>query len=131
MIIIKGLPLEITESDLDELFSKYGKIQKYEIQVSVQLDKNEELAVEELNKNWTDKDLTKEFPVSFTGAEFVSDIADIQSSGHKIKRPQSSGNKIRRLQSSGNNIIQPKPPGGCKGTSEECEDSKPKRSKQK
>lgn len=67
MLKVAGLPIQITKSDLDELFSPYGKIQITEtsiiIQIKkdesiafVQLDNNEEAAIRELDRTrWRDK----------------------------------------------------------------------------
>ena len=66
MIKVSGLPAQITKSDLDELFLPYGKIkitrQSITIKIGdnqssalVELDKNEELAIELDEKKWRDK----------------------------------------------------------------------------
>ena len=62
MFQVRGLPNQITTSDLDELFKKYGEVQTWgpfsedQNVVFVQLDKNEELAVPELDKIlWRDQ----------------------------------------------------------------------------
>ncbi|NJM70620.1 MAG: RNA-binding protein [Scytonema sp. RU_4_4] len=66
MFKVSGLPVQITKSDLDELFSPYGEIQITEnsiiIQIKkdqsiafVQLDKDEEHAIRELDRTrWRD-----------------------------------------------------------------------------
>ena len=67
MIKVSGLPVNITKSDLDELFSSYGTIQITKKSVSIkieqtesiahlELDKNEQLAIQELDRTkWRDK----------------------------------------------------------------------------
>lgn len=61
MIKVSGLPVNITKSDLDELFLAYGTIQITEISVIIkikqtesiahlELDQNEQLAIDELNE---------------------------------------------------------------------------------
>ncbi|MBW4635678.1 MAG: RNA-binding protein [Iphinoe sp. HA4291-MV1] len=61
MFKVSGLPIQITKSDLDELFSSYGEIQitknsiiikveKDDSFAFVQLDKNEERAIRELDR---------------------------------------------------------------------------------
>ncbi|EGK90295.1 hypothetical protein D0A34_14175 [Microcoleus vaginatus PCC 9802] len=67
MIKVSGLPVNITKCDLDELFSPYGtiqitensvvlKIQQIESIAHLELDKNEQLAIQELNNTkWRDK----------------------------------------------------------------------------
>ncbi|MEG3924305.1 hypothetical protein [Microcoleus sp. T3_D1] len=66
MIKVSGLPVNVTKSDLDELFSPYGtiqitknsvliKIEKTESIAHLELDKNEQLAIQELNNTkWRD-----------------------------------------------------------------------------
>ncbi|MEG4197279.1 hypothetical protein [Microcoleus sp. Pol12A5] len=67
IIKVSGLPVNITKSDLDELFSPYGTIQITEKSVLIkieqtesiahlELDKNEQLAIQALDQTkWRDK----------------------------------------------------------------------------
>lgn len=65
MIKVSGLPVNITKSDLDELFLPYGTIksvviknQQTESIAHVELDKNEQLAIQALDRTkWRDKTL--------------------------------------------------------------------------
>jgi len=75
MIKVSGLPVNITKSDLDELFFAYGTIQTTEISVIIkikqtesiahlELDKNELLAIQELHKTkWRDKHILYVTPI--------------------------------------------------------------------
>jgi RNA recognition motif-containing protein len=107
MIKVRGLPVNITKSDLDELFSPYGTIQITEISVIIkikqsesfaelELDKNEELAIQKLNKTkWRDK--------------YILYLNSIRGSGILEHQDEEGGNQN---QAGGDRVKKGKPGGG-------------------
>lgn len=51
MLKVAGLPIEITKSGLDDLFSPYGKIQITENSVVIKIENDQSIAYVELDKN--------------------------------------------------------------------------------
>jgi len=118
MIKVSGLPVNITKYDLDELFSPYGtikitensvliKINETEIIAYLELDKNQELAIQKLDrKKWGDNILYLD---SIRGDEL------------EFSQPGGGGTKTQNLRSKGEkeSDVGPKKggqPGGGKPT---------------
>jgi hypothetical protein len=51
MLKVSGLPIEITKSGLDGLFSRYGEIQITENSVVIKIENDQSIAYVELDKN--------------------------------------------------------------------------------
>ncbi|MEA5500681.1 RNA-binding protein [Limnoraphis robusta] len=89
MIKVSGLPVNITKSDLDELFKIYGiiqinktslilKIEKDETWAFLELNENEQIAIEELNhRKHTIQG--KEYTIYFTAVQEISFDQEISS----------------------------------------------------
>lgn len=51
MLEVAGLPIQITKSDLDELFLPYGEIQITKNSILIKIENNQSIAYIELDKN--------------------------------------------------------------------------------
>ncbi|BAZ08588.1 RNP-1 like RNA-binding protein [Calothrix sp. NIES-4071] len=51
MLEVAGLPIQITKSDLDELFLPYGKIQITKNSIVIKIENTQSIAYVELDKN--------------------------------------------------------------------------------
>ncbi|MEG4484991.1 hypothetical protein [Microcoleus sp. D2_18a_B4] len=107
MIKVSGLPVNITKSDLDELFFAYGtiqitknsviiKIKQSESIAELELDKNELLAIQELHKTkWRD--------------QYILYLASIRGSGILEHQDEGGGNQN---QAGGDRVKKGQPGGG-------------------
>ncbi|MEG3931801.1 MULTISPECIES: hypothetical protein [unclassified Microcoleus] len=115
MIKVSGLPVNITKSDLDELFFAYGtiqitknsviiKIKQTESIAHLELDKNEPLAIEELDRRkWRDYILYLD-PIRGDGILPSQDEGggnQNQAGGDRVKKGQPGGGGNQN-QASGN-----------------------------
>ena len=105
MIKISGLPVQITKADLDEIFAPYGKIRITEDSILikigenrstayVELDQNEQRAIEELSgKRWADSELYLDY---IRGDELVKDMPDATKASPSEQPPKPKPGNRRR-----------------------------------
>ncbi|BAY94456.1 MULTISPECIES: RNA recognition motif domain-containing protein [unclassified Tolypothrix] len=94
MFKVSGLPVQITKSDLEELFSPYGKIQITETSIVIKIEKDESIAFVALDKEENEKAAINKLDKTQWRNKYILYLDPIRGDDIKIGQPQSKDSRM-------------------------------------
>jgi hypothetical protein len=96
MFKVSGLPVQITKSDLDELFLPYGKIIITKHSLTIKIEKDESIAFVELDKN--EQDAIKQLDRTRWREQYILHLDPLRGDPGQVGDPGSGGTQSQGTQ---------------------------------